>query len=104
MKRQSIQRVLGYFLPVLLFSAMMVWLIIGLFGVDNVADEQELENVKSSIEKGVTMCYAIEGKYPDSIEYLRDNYGIVINEDKYIVHYECFADNIRPAVSILERV
>lgn len=103
MKRFSIFRALGILIPLILFSGMMMWLIIALSGAENSVDEKELDVVKSSIENGVTMCYAIEGVYPGSLDYLKENYGIVINEDRYIVNYECFADNIRPVVNVLER-
>ncbi|MCM1166167.1 MAG: hypothetical protein NC299_07180 [Lachnospiraceae bacterium] len=103
MKRFDIRRALAYLIPTAVFSAMLVWFIIAVGNADSSAGERELAAVKSTIENGVTMCYAIEGAYPESVEYLAENYGLIYDGDKYIVYYDRFADNVRPTVSVLER-
>lgn len=45
-------------------------------------------------------CYAIEGQYPESVAYLEENYGLRIDHDRYIVHYDIFADNIMPEITV----
>ena len=55
------------------------------------------------MENGITLCYAVEGAYPENLEHLTENYGVVINEEKYLVHYECFAANVRPTVTVIRR-
>jgi len=39
--------------------------------------------------------------YPPDVAYLEDNYGVVINHDKYIVHYDVFAGNILPNITVI---
>ena len=41
-------------------------------------------------------CYAIEGRYPPGLGYLRTHYGLLIDEQRYIVHYVYLADNLPP--------
>ncbi len=53
--------------------------------------------------RAVISCYATEGSYPESYEYLQKNYGVSINEDKYAVFYEAFASNMMPDITIIER-
>ena len=36
-------------------------------------------------------------------EYLKENYGVSVNESKYTVFYNIFASNILPDVEIIER-
>lgn len=103
MKRPYIRRALTYLIPILLFSAMLAWFLIAMNGADSSTKQRELAAVKTTIENGVTMCYAIEGAYPESVDYLAENYGLIYDKDKYIVYYDRFADNIRPTVSVLER-
>ena len=43
----------------------------------------------------------MEGRYPESIQYLIDNYGIQVDFDKYAVSYEIFAENIKPRVKVI---
>lgn len=103
MKRFSIKNALSYIIPILLFGAMLAWFIIAMNNTDDSTSRRELAAVKSTIENGITMCYAIEGVYPESIDYLAENYGLNYDKDRYIVRYDRFADNIRPTVNIIER-
>ena len=77
-----------------------------LYGVNSAAGTSRSEAKRSaeeSIRRAVISCYALEGSYPESYEYLRDHYGLRIDEDRYIVHYEIFASNIMPDVTLIER-
>lgn len=103
MKRFSIRRALTYIIPLVIFAAMIVWFLLAMQSADSTAKQKELSALKSNVENGITMCYAVEGAYPESVEYLTENYGLVYDKDKYIVDYDRFADNIRPTVKILER-
>lgn len=103
MKRFSLKNALVYIVPCVLFAAMLTWMILSLFNTSNAAQQQEMAAVKSTLEEGITMCYAIEGAYPPSLEYLSENYGITYNTSKYIVRYDRFADNVRPSVKVIER-
>lgn len=62
--------------------------------------QQTMEN---SINKALIHCYAIEGSYPPSIEYLSENYGVYLQEDRYYYHYEFIGSNIRPIIKVLEK-
>lgn len=103
MKRISVRKILSAAIPIVLFIVMIVWLVFGISNTNSAVDANELDSVKTTIENGITICYAIEGVYPESIEYLTDNYGVVVDSGRYIVHYECIAANIRPTVTIIER-
>ena len=52
--------------------------------------------------KAAINCYAIEGFYPADIDYLKDNYGLII-DDRYNVFYEVQASNIMPNISVNRR-
>ena len=58
---------------------------------------------EDSLRRAVVSCYALEGRYPPNVDYLQQQYGLQINEKKYIVHYEIFAENIMPDITVLER-
>ena len=104
MKRSSyFKRVLSFLLPCLLFAVMLAWFIIASSNAASSTDKRDLSALKTNIENGITMCYAIEGAYPVSIEYLCEHYGIIYDKDKYFIDYERFASNIRPTVTVFER-
>ncbi|MGN0363840.1 MAG: hypothetical protein ACI4ET_13510 [Bilifractor sp.] len=66
------------------------------------ADRQE-RNLQQAIERDISSCYAIEGRYPDSLEYLKDNYGLLYNEKLFYVDYQVTGTNIRPVVTVIRR-
>lgn len=63
--------------------------------------EQGAQTLRESILDAAVQCYAIEGQYPPSVDYLKDNYGITINDDTYTVYYEVFAPNVAPTVEVV---
>lgn len=103
MKRFSLKNAMAYILPCVLFAVILAWLIVSLSNTSRSAGRQERAAVKSTIENGITMCYAIEGAYPPSTDYLAENYGVTYDASKYIVIYERFADNVRPTVRVIVR-
>lgn len=103
MKRFSVRKAFAYIIPAALFAAMLVWFLTAFVNTSGAEKEQELASVRNNIEKGITMCYAIEGVYPESLEYLTENYGVVYDTERYTVRYDCFADNVRPTVSVAKK-
>ncbi len=93
----------GIIAAAVLFAALMLWFTAALSDTAEASERTELDSVKRSVENGISLCYSIEGAYPESLEYLTSGYGVVYDRDKYIVHYECFASNIRPAVTVIRK-
>ena len=62
---------------------------------------REEENLKKAVTRASVQCYAIEGRYPPSVEYLEENYGVHINRKKYNVFYDGFASNVMPEINII---
>lgn len=66
-------------------------------------ETQEISRIESALKSAALNCYAMEGAYPDSVEYLIDNYGIIIDKTKYHVFYEVFAINLMPDIRIYRK-
>ena len=62
--------------------------------------EQELESLKQAVIRSSVQCYALEGFYPESLEYLEDHYGLTYDDDKYVVSYEVTASNLMPSIDV----
>lgn len=101
--RPTTMRWLVSIAAIVMFVAVVAWLLIGLEKTERAADGQQLAAVQRSVENGITLCYSIEGVYPESLDYLIESYGVSYDSEHYIVHYDCFATNIRPTVTVLER-
>lgn len=88
--------------PIFLFVAILCLLVYGLKGTQASSAQEELRMVEESITRAMVSCYAIEGVYPQSYEYLQENYNLLVDESKYLVKYTAFASNIMPEVTVLE--
>jgi hypothetical protein len=53
-----------------------------------------------AIERSVMQCYALEGAYPPDLDYLRQNYGLILDEKQYVYLYEVVAGNIHPIIGV----
>ncbi len=79
--------------------------VIGLFiyainNASNNADESSKTALEKAIARTAVQCYAIEGFYPADLDYLVDNYGLVIDKKKYFVTYDTFASNAFPEIMV----
>ena len=66
-------------------------------------ESRQAQLVRDSVMSCVVQCYALEGRYPDDLEYLQENYGLQLDTDRYIYHYDKFASNILPDVQVFAR-
>jgi len=65
--------------------------------------QYQIEAVESAIQRSLNLCYAQEGFYPAKINYLIDNYGLIIDERLYYISFKSFASNIRPDVTVFRK-
>lgn len=85
-----------------IFIILAVVLINGLSATDDSRHVQERRQIENNIHQAIINCYAIEGMYPPTLNYLIDNYGLHIDSEKYVVHYTAIGSNIMPEVTIIE--
>ncbi|MEY8561597.1 hypothetical protein AALA21_00855 [Eggerthellaceae bacterium 3-80] len=67
------------------------------------ARQQSAASVREAILDAAMQCCAIEGSYPQTLQYLEENYGLRINEQDYVITYEVFANNVIPSVVVVPR-
>ena len=90
-------------LPLGLFAIVLALVAYGLNVTSGQKSAEELKLAEDNLRKAVVSCYAIEGRYPDSYEYIKEHYGVMVDEERYIVHYQVFASNIMPDITLVER-
>lgn len=56
--------------------------------------------LERAFRRAAVTCYAVEGKYPPSLDYIRENYGVSYDERRYAVRYDAFASNVMPSVTV----
>lgn len=85
---------------ILLFVIIVAVTLFGFNNIQNSANDRDLNRIKENIKEGIIECYAIEGHYPDSIEYLKNNYGLYLNDDSYQIHFRYLGSNIMPEYAV----
>ena len=88
-------------LPIIFTVAIMLMVVLGLQQTSESSSAEGLRILEDSLRRAVVMCYAIEGRYPESIEYIEANFGIFIDRTRYVVHYRVFASNILPEITVI---
>ena len=76
-------------MPFLMMFAAGI-LLVGAGNVSQRQNEESLKQVEDAVNKAVLSCYAIEGCYPPTVEYIEDHYGLQIDHNRYHVFYEIF--------------
>ena len=92
----------GMILPLLIFLCLLLFLSIGIKNVSSASDEESRQILQDAVLRATVQCYAIEGMYPPDVPYLVNNYGLAYDHDRYIVHYEVFAGNILPDITVID--
>lgn len=89
----------------LISALLFVLIFIGfLFAVSQATKGSEMEQRQSlseAIDRAIIQCYVTEGRYPESFDYLKENYGIIYDDEMFRVDYVIFGSNMKPDVTII---
>ncbi|MDI9514250.1 MAG: hypothetical protein QM224_04095 [Bacillota bacterium] len=61
------------------------------------------EDIRKAVLDACVQCYALEGSYPPSLEYLEKHYGLILDREEYYFYYEVFASNVMPTVEVYKK-
>ena len=78
----------GYLVSAVFFGVIIGLFLNGVLSMSDRMDREGAETLRSAIARASVQCYAIEGRYPPSVQYLEENYGIKIDRSRYYVFYE----------------
>lgn len=98
-KRREISRILY----LVIFFIVAGWMIISLTQLQSKLNQEGAKRLEEALQRAAISCYSMEGIYPSSLEYLQQNYGVYIDEQKYHVFYEVIGENIKPEIKVYQR-
>lgn len=84
-----------------LLAALLCACLLFFSQVSEDAAQEQKKSLEAALLRGVTQCYALEGRYPESLSYLREHYGISYDETRFYVDYRPVAENLLPDVTVL---
>jgi len=90
-------------IKLLLIAAVLVGAVFLVNRISSAQETAETEIVRNAVKNAALTCYAVEGAYPDDIEYLREHYRLAYDEDQYLITYDAFASNMIPDIWVTEK-
>ncbi len=88
---------------VALFALLIALALIVITALGGQNDAREMSQLKQSLRRASVACFAVEGCYPPSVDYMEAHYGLVVNHDKYAVFYNVFGSNVMPVITVARR-
>lgn len=84
-------------------AALLLWFFSAVFHLRDGQAREGRQQLEDALRRSCVACYASEGIYPPSLAYLQEHYGVQIDESRYTVFYEVYADNLMPEITVLEK-
>ena len=102
-RKKSIFKGAGRILMPAVIVLVLVFFLGAVSNLDEGRQEQALIQLEEALRRASAACYAAEGIYPPDLDYLEKHYGVIIDEERYIVHYEVQGSNLMPDITVLEK-
>lgn len=99
-EKSNKRRFHSVFRSLVIFAAMLLVFAFLLGRTDGASRTRSEQVVKQAVTKAAVTCYTLEGRYPEDLQYLIDNYGLAINTDKYFVIYQPEGPNLMPNIIV----
>lgn len=90
-------------LSVCIFVLILFFFFQAVSDLSGSTQRRQRESLENAIMRNIAFCYSVEGAYPESLDYLKENYGLIYDENLFFVDYQTRGANILPEVTILER-
>ncbi len=102
MRRSGLIVTTALFAAVILSMSILVFRGLDSFGTDS--SDQRIGALREAVVRSAAECYALEGSYPQGVEYLERHYGLQVDRKNFIVHYVYNGANIAPDIMVLQAV
>lgn len=87
-------------LPVIFFGAVVCLLLRGLNDISNTTETERLRSAEQAVRRTAVQCYALEGQYPPSLDYMEQNYALLLDRKQYVYHYQGIGANLMPQIAV----
>lgn len=88
-------------LPTAMFAVVLALFLYGAGQLNAAVQREQLSSAQRAVTRAAVQCYAAEGFYPATTDYLVERYGLCVDESKYRIDYQCFASNLMPDITVV---
>lgn len=87
----------------LILLAVLAFVLTAVANLEQGKQAQDIRQLEQVLSRTAVACYAVEGAYPPNVAYMQEHYGLTYDETRYQVHYELFASNFMPEITVMEK-
>ncbi|MDL2219039.1 hypothetical protein LJC04_01695 [Ruminococcaceae bacterium OttesenSCG-928-O06] len=93
----------GTILSLLVFLVVFVAFVFAISSFSTDASTEGATATQNAIQNAAVLCYATEGFYPPSLEYIETHYRVKVDHTRYAVHYDAYAPGLLPSIKVVPR-
>jgi len=101
-KKNFISRLISAIVPIFFTLIIVGIIMVGLRQTEEANRAEGVRLLEEALMRVVVHSYAVNGYFPDSLDYIVENFGIYIDTSRFLVHYEPIATNILPNIIVFE--
>ena len=98
-KKRGVHRALYISLAVFVLAIVVAVTAIG--QMSRRVDVEQVARLQEVLRRAAISCYAVEGRFPPSLDYLVARYGVIIDYSKFIVHFDVVSRNAMPIIEVI---
>ena len=95
-----LKNIKGIAFTLIILAAVIALFITAVNGAAEKADASATATLERAVRRAAVQCYAIEGFYPVDLDYLVENYGVIIDETRFSVYYQADTPNYIPVIIV----
>ena len=89
------------FVSLVLFASIAALFFFAVDATGKSSISKQQQSLENALSRDIVQCYAIEGRYPPSLEYLEQHYGLTYDKNTFFVDYIPIAANLYPDVTVI---
>ncbi|MCL2810838.1 MAG: hypothetical protein FWD25_03000 [Clostridia bacterium] len=98
-KKRGVHRALYISLAVFVLAVVVIVTMVGQMSLR--VDAEQTARLREVLHRAAISCYAVEGRYPPSLEYLVEHYSVVIDYGRFIVNFDVISPNTMPMIEVI---
>ena len=87
----------------LLFLGVLLCFLLAVSRLETGRQAEGKRQLEEALRRAAVSCYALQGYYPPSVDYLVEHYALQYDTERYAVRYELTASNLMPDITVLEK-
>ena len=88
-------------LSLLIFVVICGLFSVGITRISNRTRQEQKNSLEHALWRGVTQYYALEGRYPETLQDLKETCGIRYDTDLFFVDYQIGGANLLPVRALI---